>query len=573
MKTKITTILTFVLITSSIFAQEKTNDLQTISGKITYLNSALPKVNIVINNNERGTESDTKGQYTIQTKPGDKINYSYIGFETITILVEDITSVLNIEMIVKTNDLNETVIKASSEKSNFKKSKEKFATSKGGLDPETAGYSVAFIDGEKINLIYPTLSEALVGKVAGVRLEPSTGKLAIRTRTSIHNDAPVIWDIDGIIYDDEPPLDLNNIKSIHILKSVAAANRYGSLGAGGVIVVQTKDQYHNTLVISKEDVAKKYTNKNFYNNEAVSVARLAMFENSSVKKLKQFNDKNKAYSYYSETLQEGISDYSIQLSIAKMFNDYYKDPSISLQLLKNQAVLYNDNPEKLKTIAYLMQEINAYEASINVYKSIFTLRPNYAQSYRDLANAYVEKNNYKMAWRLYMSYMLQGKNISNLAIGDLLYNEMEWLYYNRKNQAGIKESFVPKNASIQDFRNEVRIVIEWNTSEAEFELEFVNPDKQVYTFEHSLIANEALIISEKETGYSSKEFLISDLKNGEWMMNINYLGNKNTDPTYFKVTTYENWGYPNQTKQVTVFKFKNERKKIQLFVFKNNKSF
>ncbi len=561
-------ILLLVFISTPFFSQTNTKNLQTISGKITYLDTPLSKVNIVVNDNERGTETDSKGQYQIEAKPGDHLIYSYIGFETISILVEDITSVLNIEMKVKTNDLKETVIKATKDQSYFKKSKEEFVTSKGGMNPETAGYSVAFIDGEKVSLIYPSLTEAIVGKVAGVRLDPSTGKLAIRTRNSINNDAPVIWDIDGIIYNDEPPLDLNNIKSIHILKSVASTNRYGSLGAGGVIVVQTKDQYHNTRIIKREDIAKKYTNKNYYNNDAVPISELKMFKNSVTEKLKQFNDKYRAYSYYNESIKKNSIDYSMDLSVAKLFFDYYEDSVISLQLLKNLEETYKDNPEKLKSIAYQMQEMNANSASINVYKSIFKLRPNYAQSYRDLANAYLEKNNFKMAWRMYMSYMLQGKDISNIAIGNLLYNEMEWLYYNRKEQAGIKQSFVPKNISIEGFRNDVRIVFEWNTSEAEFEIEFVNPDKQAYVFQHSLASNQELITSEKEIGYSSKEFLINSIEEGEWLMNLTYFGNKKTDPTYFKVTVYSNWGSSNQTKKISLFKFKNEREKFQLFKFK-----
>jgi hypothetical protein len=74
---------------------------QNISGKVTYLNVALPNVNIIVNNNEQGTESDEKGNYLIKANIGDVITYSYVGFETITILTEDITSVLNIEMVIK----------------------------------------------------------------------------------------------------------------------------------------------------------------------------------------------------------------------------------------------------------------------------------------------------------------------------------------------------------------------------------------------------------------------------------------------------------------------------------------
>ena len=61
---------------------------QNISGKVTYLSVALPNVNIIVNNNEQGTESDEKGNYLIKANIGDVITYSYVGFETITILTE-----------------------------------------------------------------------------------------------------------------------------------------------------------------------------------------------------------------------------------------------------------------------------------------------------------------------------------------------------------------------------------------------------------------------------------------------------------------------------------------------------
>ncbi|MCH7525650.1 MAG: hypothetical protein IIC74_11830, partial [Bacteroidetes bacterium] len=180
------------------------------------------------------------------------------------------------------------------------------------------------------------------------------------------------------------------------------------------------------------------------------------------------------------------------------------------------------------------------------------------------ANAYVENNQYKKAWRMYMSYLLQGNDVSGEGIGQILYNEMEFLYYNRRNQTDIKETFIPKSDNLFDFRNDVRLVFEWNTSEAEFDLEFVGPDLRVYVFEHSLANNQELITDEKQKGYSSKEFFIDDIGVGEWLVNITYFGNKKPEPTYFKVTQYFNWGKPNQTKKITVYKFQDEREKMQL---------
>lgn len=556
----------FLMVTIPFFAQNKKS--QNISGKVTYLNVALPRVNIIINNNDQGTESDEKGEYQIKANTGDIIKYSYVGFETISILTEDITSVLNIEMIVKADDLDEIIIKSTKKNRDNNKSKKNFSTSKGLVNQEAAGYSVVYVGGNKIDLIYASLTEALDGRVAGVRLDPSTGKLAIRTKTSIYYDSPVLWEVDGVLFNDEPPINLNSVESIHILKSLAATNLYGSMGAGGVIVITTKTGAFINSNEQKKNIADQYTNKTIYNNDALIISEKEMWNSVEVDILKGFSDKLKALDYYENKVKSQIESYSESIKVARLFNNYYNDRNVSINILNELLIKHQNNPEIVKAIAYQIDHFNAKLEAEDIYEKIFTLRPTYAQSYRDLANAYIKNNKFKRAWRMYMSYLLQQKGDSEQKINDLLFNEMQWLYYNRKNQAGIKESFIPNN-TINEFRKDIRLVFEWNTSEAEFNLEFVNPDKQSYVFEHNLVSNKKLIESEKKIGYSSKEFFIDDLGTGEWLINITYLGNKKPESTFFKVTIYNNWGSPNQSENIHVYNFEKERNKFQIFKLTN----
>lgn len=556
----------FLMVTIPFFAQNKKS--QNISGKVTYLNVALPRVNIIINNNDQGTESDEKGEYQIKANTGDIIKYSYVGFETISILTEDITSVLNIEMIVKADDLDEIIIKSTKKNRDNNKSKKNFSTSKGLVNQEAAGYSVVYVGGNKIDLIYASLTEALDGRVAGVRLDPSTGKLAIRTKTSIYYDSPVLWEVDGVLFNDEPPINLNSVESIHILKSLAATNLYGSMGAGGVIVITTKTGAFINSNEQKKNIADQYTNKTIYNNDALIISEKEMWNSVEVDILKGFSDKLKALDYYENKVKSQIESYSESIKVARLFNNYYNDRNVSINILNELLIKHQNNPEIVKAIAYQIDYFNAKLEAEEIYEKIFTLRPTYAQSYRDLANAYIKNNKFKRAWRMYMSYLLQQKGDSEQKINDLLFNEMQWLYYNRKNQAGIKESFIPNN-TINEFRKDIRLVFEWNTSEAEFNLEFVNPDKQSYVFEHNLVSNKELIESEKKIGYSSKEFFIDDLGTGEWLINITYLGNKKPESTFFKVTIYNNWGSPNQSENIHVYNFEKERNKFQIFKLTN----
>jgi hypothetical protein len=563
---KLIIICLFLITGLTLSAQNKKS--QNISGKVTYLNVALPNVNIIVNNNEQGTESDEKGNYLIKANIGDVITYNYVGFEIITILTEDITRVLNIEMVVKANDLDEIVIKSTNKESDYNKSKERFSTSKGLVNQEAAGYSVVYIGGNKIDLIYASLTEALDGRVAGVRLDPSTGKLAIRTKTSIFYDAPVLWDVDGVIFTDEPPINFASIENIFILKSLAATNLYGSLGAGGVIVITTKIGALINSIEEKKNIAKQYTNKTIYNNDAFVISEKEMWNSNKTIILKGFNNKQKAFDYYQNNIQPQPDSFSETIKIARLFNAYYNDRDISINILNELLIKYQKNPEIVKAIAYQIDHLNANVEAEKIYEKVFTLRPAYAQSYRDLANVYIKNNKFKRAWRMYMGYMLQQKVDSEQKINELLFNEMEWLYYNRKNQAGIKESFVPNN-TISEFRKDIRLIFEWNTSEAEFNLEFVNPDKQSYVFEHNLISNKELIENEKKIGYSSKEFFIDYLGAEGWLINITYLGNKKPEPTFFKVTIYTNWGSPNQSENIHVFNFEKERDKFQLFKLTN----
>jgi hypothetical protein len=92
----------------------------------------------------------------------------------------------------------------------------------------------------------------------------------------------------------------------------------------------------------------------------------------------------------------------------------------------------------------------------------------------------------------------------------------------------------------------------------------VNPNLLTYTAENSSNNNNDLIIDQKKKGYTSKEVFIEDLKEGTWLVNLTYLGNKQNSPTIFKATTYYNWGRPNQREKIDVFDFNLQNIKMEL---------
>ncbi len=543
-----------------------------VFGIVTTENVPLADVNIRILDSPKGTKTNEDGSYGLETRIGDELQFSYVGMHSVTIVVEDVTTEINIDMVSKRNSLDEVVITAKNNKGEViqrsEKANEKFSTSRGEFDPKRVGYAIGYVDGKEVNqMVYPNLKEMLRGKLSGIHIATSDGKERIFLRghnSSILQSYPAAFEVDGAFTTEEPiGLDTNQIVSIHLLRSTAATNKYGTLGAGGVIVITTT----NADLSNKKNlngIDPQFTNQNFYENDAVAINGNEIPFNEGIQALQEYNNRAFAYQFYKKNLKESMPLYADHIDIAKYFFLHFKDKPKAIEILIDQAKKYQKNPEILKAVAYNLQAIGAKREAVTTYQQIISKRPNYAQSYRDLANALKENDKFKGAWRYYIEYLDQGHDSQGEGIGKLVYNEMEYLFYNRPNQTQISQQFVPKNETKIDFRDDIRFVVEWNTSEAEFDLEFVSPDKRSYVFEHTLVANQQLITNEKRRGYSSKEFIIDNVETGEWLMNITYFGNKKSVPTYFKVTTYYNWGKPQQRQEINVYKLNQKNQKLQL---------
>tara|TARA_B100000029_G_scaffold508978_1_gene597155 strand:- start:2161 stop:2556 length:396 start_codon:yes stop_codon:yes gene_type:complete len=92
-----------------------------------------------------------------------------------------------------------------------------------------------------------TLVDVIVGKFPGVKVignnvGNASPKIIIRGGSlSMNNQAYAVYDVDGILYTECPTfIDPQQIKSMTILRSLAATNRYGGVARGGAIVIKLK---------------------------------------------------------------------------------------------------------------------------------------------------------------------------------------------------------------------------------------------------------------------------------------------------------------------------------------------
>ena len=189
----------------------------------------LPGVNIIIKGTTRGTTTDIDGHYILDITPGDKLlQYSFTGYETFEAEIAG-RSLIDVELKSSSKLLDEIVVIGYG---TVKKSDLTGAV--GSIKSEEIG---------KITSINP--QQALQGKVTGVQVTSNSGApgagVTVRVRGigTFGNSSP-IYVVDGMILDDISFLNSSDIVSMEVLKDASATAIYGSRGANGVILVQTR---------------------------------------------------------------------------------------------------------------------------------------------------------------------------------------------------------------------------------------------------------------------------------------------------------------------------------------------
>lgn len=537
MKTKLAIFL--LLIPFYFFAQNTNiNNLKTISGYIKHKDKAVSNATVFVENTMRYTVSDTNGFYSIKAKIGETLSYSYSGFLKVYVIVEDVSETLNIDMIIENK----------SSKLKFNSNPKLGNVNIGENAPE---FSVLKIDGKKLNKYATSLTRALVEKLPFFYIKFNKyGEETLYLKGKEFNGSAV-WMIDNYEFDIPFPILISEVKEIIVINSEKN---------NPIIRVSTNINYKELKNINFNNYF--FTEDDFYSYDAKKIKKF--------KEIYPYLDKYKKISKEKEALELFKSSYKTDKNNKYYFSriyKYFKDKKFDNTFLSEILTIYkeeaNENPEVLKAIAYKYQEINENEKAIEIYKKIVKLRPNYLQSFRDLANAFLEQKEYNEFWSTYYYFLNKGYKIGEDDVREIISSEIIAAYNLDVENGNSRKKIKIENPN-KNILSDVRLVFEWNTTEAEFIIEFVNPNLETYKIENSFKENRSLIKDQKQKGYASKEVFIDKLIPGFYLVNLTYLGNKQEKPTTFKITTYYNWGKENQSKKIEVFDFSNKNVKTQL---------
>ena len=211
-----------------------------LTGKVTDSSSgeSLPGVSVVVKGTTNGTITDLDGNFTLSTKTGDVVQFSFVGYKKQEIVAQGQKN-LKVALVIEREELSEVVV-----------------IGYGTVKKSDATGAVATVSSKDFNKgAITSPQDLLVGKSAGTVVTSSDGSpgssATIRIRggssMSASNDPLIIIDgfpvsssgISGLA-NPLSTINPNDIETFTVLKDASATAIYGSRASNGVILITTK---------------------------------------------------------------------------------------------------------------------------------------------------------------------------------------------------------------------------------------------------------------------------------------------------------------------------------------------
>lgn len=186
----------------------------------------LAGVSVAVQGTSAGVVTDIDGRFRVDVPEDASLIFGYLGYRTITVPADG-KKTLEIFMESDINMLDEVVLMGYS-----------------SMKKTELSSSVVSVQGDRLrDVATHDIGTMLQGKAAGVVVTNSSGApgsgatIRIRGTGSIAASSDPLYVVDGVVGGTFSP---NDVETITVLKDAGSTGIYGASGAGGVIVVTTK---------------------------------------------------------------------------------------------------------------------------------------------------------------------------------------------------------------------------------------------------------------------------------------------------------------------------------------------
>lgn len=561
-----------------IFSQQEIQ----ITGRVTDGIVPIENVNVFVKNAAVGTTTDSDGYYELIAFDSDKLIYSFQGKVNQVFKVSDIEKTHNVVLLPEINALDGVTIernkyrvrsqKALFDAYNVEKDiiKNKFQL----LDKKISGYTLDVREGDQINLASGNILAALQSMFAGVKISPEgyptlatspddpDGVIYMRGINSLQHPAPAVYDVDGMVYTDPPLfLNLNNIERIARLPGLGGLAVYGTLGKGGVFIINTKTANTSPTeahlaFIAKENAKEIYEVKTILHSQEKGNWPTYL---SELYGITDFAEAETIYLKHKKVYKN--SSYFI-LDAANYFLDKHLEKKFHNQIITESKVLEKNDIELSRGLGLLLEHYGDLDGSRIVYLNILKNWPHSPQAYLDLWQVFIKTKEVSKAMRIMDRYNgLIDKKLLTAEVGgsqDIFMSEL----YDLANTGNSKT--VQKSNGKKDVGG-TRITLEWNDDQAGLLFHFVDPSKNFFVWDNSVADEEVVHTNFPQLATTKEYFIPKNAENGSWQVNVNYIGNGRLKPTFLRATIQYNYGLLTEQTETKLYRLSIKGKVQELF--------
>ena len=553
----------------------KNNFVVTLRGVVKDISGPLSGVNIVAKLSKKRVITNDKGEYTIIVPKEDVLSFSYLGKNTFRIRTRQ-SGIKDILLTDGSQILDEIVIVSNV--------KELVNTGNTLENKNKIGYSIQSIGEKEISQLDTDVKQVVKGQFSGLTIQNNTAQTKVDLSQFLGRgmNMTMTGNQYGLVVLDGVPLSQSNsgagntgyvsktdfinpdnIKSITYLKGLAATNKYGTIGANGVLLITTKTGSPSARGKVKKEI-KLGTTPTY--NEDANVFSASVTSKPYIKVLQTSKTIEEAYSNYLIQRKKYGDTVGFFINVASYFKNW-NNPYMLNRILSNILELKEGRKlETLLALAYKYEEYKMLDEASLLYQKAIKIYPENSQLYRNLALINIERKEYEKAQDIYniidKNRYNQVSSFSGLRkTVNYEYKNLVALYKNK-----LKQNLIPEFYT-NNIKFNTRIVFEWNAFDAEFDLQIVNPQNRYFTWSHTQKNEPGRISKEKQQGFGLEEFFMTSKDKGEWLFNISYFGkttSSNALPVYLKVTIFHNFGKLNQTKEIKIISLEDLNGKLNI---------
>ncbi|WBL21059.1 VIT domain-containing protein [Zunongwangia sp. HRR-M8] len=485
---------------------------------------ALPGVNVIVKGTSNGVQADFDGNYQIYVDEGEKLIFSYIGFETQEVVVTG--DLIDVELEENASTLNEVVV---------------------------MGY-----ESESSNTRTSAVTE-LQGRIAGIQVVNDEEEIvSIRGAASLSNKNP-IYIVNGNLVSEMPNLDADDIAEFYNINSENATKLYGAQAAGGVVVIKTKelskkekDKITELELKIKDELELKGWNPN----------------SAYIRQLKRTNSAEEAYQLYLQLREEYNNMPSFYMDVADYFLSQ-KETEKAFRIISNIAEIELDNYELSRALAYKLEAEGKTGMAEYIYTKVLELRPEDIQSYRDMALIKIENGHFQEALEL-LYKIVSGELVEKdearrfSGIEDISFVEMNNLITLHKNELDL--SNIDKKF-ISPMKMDLRVVVDWNHNDTDIDLWVIDPKNEKCWYKSKKTKIGGKLSDDMTEGFGPESFKLKEAISGNYEMFIDYYSDnvqKISGPTFLKITVFKNYGTKDQQKTLKVYRLENSDDELKV---------